>query len=169
LLQRTISYVTILLRLKTNIDGEFKMVQSNFTNPFAEMFKMFGENNMMGKMPGFDMSQMMNMQRRNAEAMGSMGQVMAEGMQTMMKRQGEMMHSGANQVMHLVKEISASPEMGMQKSASFVKHGLENASSNAREMMDVAMKSGMEVFDMMSKKISENMECASPCMAKKKA
>jgi phasin family protein len=145
------------------------MAQNNFTNPFAEMFKMFGENNMMGKMSGFDMTRMTDIQRRNAEALSSMGQVMTEGVQTMVKRQGEMIHSTANQAMHLVKEISSSPETSIQKTASFVKHGLENASSNTREIIDVAMKSGMEVFDMMSKKISENMECVSPCVAKKKA
>ena len=145
-------------------------MNQNYFNSFAEMYKNFSENNMMfQKMPGLDMCQLSSMQKRAAEAMSSVSQVVSQNMQSMMKRQSEIMHSSANDALHFVKEVASSPsaEVGMNKSVSLMKHNFENTSSNARELMDMAMKSGMEMFDMVTKKMSENMsECS---VAKKKA
>jgi phasin family protein len=153
------------------------MANSQNNNPFMDGFKMFTDGNMFSNnkmMQMFDMNQMMTIQRRNAEMMSAANQSIAENMQALMRRQAEVMQSGAADMFQMVKEIAISPnpEVGMSKTANFTKNSFENAMSNTREMAEMAVKSGMEMFDMMSKRMADNMsECSNVCMsaAKKKA
>ena len=137
-------------------------------NNFADMFKMFSENSPFSKMAaGFDMNQVTAMGKKNFEALNAVNQVVAENMQNLAKRQAQIVQEGAKEMMNFVKEVSSeqNPEAGMKKCACFSKHSLECAVSNTRELMDVAVKSGMEVYDLLFKKMSEGLSEAAPAMA----
>jgi phasin family protein len=151
---------------------------NNFNNPFMDAFtKMFTDGSMMSAnkmMPMFDMNKMASMQRQNAEMMSAVGQAMTEGMQTMMQMQAKKMQADAADMFQLVKEvaISPNPETGMAKGAAFAKHSFENTMSNISEMSEMSAKAGKEIFEMVSKRMSDSMaDCGSVsmCSSKKKA
>ena len=73
-------------------------------------------------------------------------------------------------MLQLVKDVAASPnpEATVATQTAFAKTSFENALSNTRELAEIVSKSGIEVFDVLSKKLSENVS-ESLSAAKKKA
>ncbi|MFN7038815.1 MAG: phasin family protein [Alphaproteobacteria bacterium] len=139
---------------------------SNSNNPFMDAFKVFTDNNMFSQnksmLHAMDMNNLVSIQNRNAETMTAANQMIAENMQAIMRRQAEMMQNNATNMFQLVKEVATStnPEANTNKNSNFAKNTFDNAVSNTKELMEMAMKSNMEMFNFITDKMSENMsEC----------
>ena len=151
--------------------------QSQQNNPFAEAFKVFGDwgssMNSMKSWNSLDMNNFAVMQGRNVETVSAANQAAAEGMQAIMRRQAEIIQSGASELFQLIKDVSVSTsqENAAAKQAAFMKLSVESAVSDARELAEMANKSAMEVFDIIGSRAAENIsECATTCgTGKKKA
>lgn len=124
-------------------------------NPFADAFKSFGEFK-----PTVDFNSFLSAQKRNAEAFAEAGQVLAEGFQAVARRQAEIAQAYAKNSLQLTKELFSSagnPEANTAKQAEFAKEAVETGLSNARELVELASKSGIEAFDLINRRIAESI------------
>lgn len=143
-------------------------------NPFADMTKMFGDF----KSPAMDMNQVIGQFRRNAETGSTLMQIATENTQALARRQAEIMRSNAEHALKASKELmsNASPETAATKQADFAKTWLDYNVNSVRELMEMSTKSAQEAFDVVSKRVAEQMKeisdaasCASGNASKKKA
>lgn len=153
-------------------------------NPFVDAFKMFGEwgsfnpasfnpasFNPAKSWNPVDVNNLMAMQRRNVETVSAANQAAAEGLQAIMRRQAEIVQSGASDLFQLIKDMSVSTnhDNAAVKQANFMKTSIESAVSNVRELAEMANKSALEVFDILGNRVAENIsECATSGAGKKK-
>lgn len=123
---------------------------------YADMFKTFSNF----KAPNVDMSRMLATGRKNAEAFSAINQMMIEGMQTVTRRQTEIMQENVEGFLKATKDIltSSSPETNTQKQADFTRSVYENTVSSARELSEMISKSCMDAFDLINKRTSQSIE-----------
>jgi phasin family protein len=146
-------------------------------NPFMDSFKAFVDPSAMQgkmsdmmdnmkkmsencKMPGnFDMSAMANQQKRNVEAMTKINKAVTETMQSVMKRQSDIMQANVSGVMSCAKSVHTthSKDKAKGQHVEFAKDALDTTLSNMRDTVEVTAKLSMEVFDICSERMSEMM------------
>jgi phasin family protein len=113
-------------------------------NPFAELdfSKLIGEL----KMPGVDLNQLAASYRKNVEALASASQVAVEGMQSVVKRQTEILRESMEQYAQLLREFSTpgSPEEAASKNAEIAKQTFESTLNHMREVSALIAKTNNE-------------------------
>jgi protein involved in polysaccharide export with SLBB domain len=91
----------------------------NYENPLADMMKKFSEFKAptMASMPSMDVTQLMNVGRRNAEAFSAAGQALAESSQAITRRQAELVRAQVAKSLKTAKEqlVNGSPEINTTK------------------------------------------------------
>ena len=101
-------------------------------NPFdTDVTKLMAEF----KLPGVDMETVLATQRKNIEALTKANQLAIEGLQTVARRQAEILRAGFEEASALAREMfqKQSPEDLVTKQTDAAKHALEKAFGNARE------------------------------------
>lgn len=132
-------------------------------NPFLDNMKMFMDfQNLVPNMkniPNFDMSNMLNMVKKNSETMSNIGQLTVENMQALARRNAEIAQKAGSDAFNAMKDIASSnnPENAMAKQQQYIKNAFENVISDTKELAEMATKSAMEVFNLIGNKINENM------------
>ncbi|MBM3570978.1 MAG: phasin family protein [Alphaproteobacteria bacterium] len=135
-------------------------------NPFAdfqtEMQKLMGDFKMpgFGSMPGFDMGQLMETQRRNIAAFTEANKLAMEGMQAMMKRQSEVLQQLMEEANRNVQTFMTdrSPNSQLARQTEFAKEGFERAIANLREMGEMMQKSNSEAFGVINQRVSDSLD-----------
>lgn len=140
------------------------MADNNSFNPFANMdFGKFDVSKMMQdlKVPGVDVNALMEAQRKNIEALTAANKAAIDGMQSVAKRQAEIMAQSLSEVSNLAQEFSASTnnpqEMGA-KQAEIIKQAFDKALGNMRELAEMVSKTNTEAFEVMNKRFTESLE-----------
>lgn len=140
-------------------------MNNNFTNFFGDGFKdMMNPDNFTKYSGGshFDFTKMSNNMKQNAEALQEASNVAVETMQSMFKRGSEIVQDATSNTFNAMKEIasSANAEQAISRQQQFVQNSVREAVSNAKEMVDTASKSAMEVFNKLCSCAGDNMTCA---------
>jgi phasin family protein len=122
-------------------DAPAKAPLSSF-NSFAQLFPVPGFT----KLPGFDVTTVLDIQRRNVEALTAANQTIVQGLQTVVRRQGEIARQSAKQFQDLlsVKPSSTSVEETLVKQIDVAKTSYEKTVADARELGDLVAKVGSE-------------------------
>ncbi len=125
-------------------------------NPFADVTKLFGDF----KNPAVDLNQIIGQFRRNAETGSTVIQIATENAQALARRQAEILRSNAEHALKASKELmnNASPESAASKQADFAKTWLDYNVNSVRELMEMSTKSAQEAFDVVSKRVAEQMK-----------
>ena len=125
-------------------------------NPAADWFKMFSDF----KTPMFDFNNLANQGRRNVETMVTVGQLFTETAQVIGRRQAEAAREHVEHFIKASKDMLSgnAPELSASKQADYAKTSMENAVSNMREMAELASKASTEAFQVMNRRMTENME-----------
>jgi phasin family protein len=120
-------------------------------NSFAKLFPVPGFT----KLPGFDVTTVLNIQRRNVEALSAANQTIAQGLQTVVQRQGEITRQSVKQFRDLlsVKPSSTSVEEMLVKQIDVAKTSYEKNVADARELGDLIAKVGSETIDILSRRV----------------
>jgi phasin family protein len=145
-----------------------------YQNPFADVMKTFAEYKT-PSMPAFDVTQIVNVGRRNAEAVSAAGQALAESAQAITRRQAELARAHVEKVLKTTKDmlVNGSPEINTAKQVEFAKSMFESSLNNLREVGELVTKSGFEVFDVLNRRASQSIEemssAAAPTTKKKAA
>lgn len=130
-------------------------------NPFADMMKSFTQFKMpTTAIPNVDVSQLMNVGRRNAEAYTAAGQALAESAQAITRRQAELARAHVEKGLKAAKDmlINGSPEINTTKQRELAKTLFESSLNNMREVGELCTKAGFEVFDGLNRRASESIE-----------
>lgn len=95
----------------------------------------------------------MDRERKNIEALAEANRIAFEGWQNLVRRQSEILQETMKNVV-----ASAGQEDAMKKRAELAKEGFEKALSNMRELAEMATKSQKEAFEVIRKRVEENVE-----------
>ena len=141
-------------------------------NPIAGADWLNDLTKVMGDMrtPVVDVETVVAMQRKNIEALTQANQLAMEGAQAVMRHQMEMTRRTMEEFSQMFSAFfqpNGSMEDRMAKQAEFSKTGLEKGLSNARELGDLVAKANAEVFNVLTRRVTETLEELSD-MAKKR-
>ena len=131
---------------------------ANQPTPFWEMdiSKMVGDF----KLPGVDMESLLAAQRKNIEALTAANRLALEGVQAVAQRQAEILRQTMEETSKMVSDLMAAgtPEDRVAKQADLMKSAFEKALANMRELAEMIAKSNTEAAEVISKRVSENLE-----------
>ena len=119
-------------------------------NSFAKLFQV----------PGFGINTVVDIQRRNVEALTAANQTIAQGLQTVVQRQGEIARQSVKQFQDLVsfKPSSTSVTETLVKQIDVTKTSYEKNVTNARELGDIVAKVGSEAADILSRRVVASLD-----------
>jgi len=119
-------------------------------NSFAKLFQV----------PGFGINTVVDIQRRNVEALTAANQTIAQGLQTVVQRQGEIARQSVKQFQDLVsvKPSSTSVTETLVKQIDVAKTSYEKNVTNARELGDLVAKVGSEAADILSRRVVASLD-----------
>lgn len=126
------------------------------TNPnslFTEYTKMMEQF----KLPGIDVSAVLESHRKNIEALAAANATALSGMQTLGQKQAEILQSTMTQVQSLVAQLVASK--GPSNAAGeLVQQALHKALADMQDLADTACKTQSDSFALVSKRVTEHIE-----------
>jgi phasin family protein len=112
------------------------------------------------KVPGFDANTVVEFQRRNLEALIAANQTVAQGLQTVAQRQGEIAKQSAQQFQDLLsfKPSSGSVNDLLVKQIDVAKTSYEKNVADARELGGIVAKVGSEAADILSRRVVASLD-----------
>ena len=133
-------------------------------NPFFEIdFSKFSDFSKMAaefKAP-FNLEPIFAAQRRNIEAFTAVNQAAYESMQSLARRQAEMVRQTVEDATSLVSTLvssPASPEEKMMRQAEASKAAVEKCIANARDVAETFSKCNTQAMEVVSNRLSEGLE-----------
>ena len=105
------------------------------------------------QLPGVDFAALVDRERKNIEALAKANRIAFEGWQRLVRRQAEMLQETMKKVV-----ADAGQEDAKKKRADLAKEGFEKALANMRELAEITTQSQKEAFDVVRKRIEENVE-----------
>jgi phasin family protein len=105
------------------------------------------------QLPGVDFAALVDRERKNIEAVAKANRIAFEGWQRLVRRQAEMLQETMKKVV-----ADAGQEDAIKKRAGLAKEGFEKALANMRELAEITTQSQKEAFDVVRKRIEENVE-----------
>ena len=105
------------------------------------------------RLPGVDFAALVDRERRNIEALAKANRIAFEGWQRLVRRQAEILQETMKEVV-----ANAGQQDAIKRRTDLAKEGFEKALANMRELAEMATKSQKEAFDVVRKRIQENVE-----------
>jgi phasin family protein len=105
------------------------------------------------QLPGVDFAALVDRERKNIEALAKANRIAFEGWQRLVRRQAEMLQETMKKVV-----ADASQQDAKKKRADLAKEGFEKALANMRELAEITTQSQKEAFDVVRRRIEENVE-----------
>ena len=109
------------------------------------------------KLPGVDLATIMDREKKNIEALTEANRVAFEGWQALVRRQAEILQESIKQAVGTVQGEDAGT-----KRMDLATHAFQTALSNMRELAEMAAKSQKEAFDIIRKRVEENLAVLRP-------
>ena len=103
-------------------------------------------------LPGVNFATLVDREQKNIEALTKANRIAFEGWQRLVRRQAEMLQETMQKV------VADASLLDAKKRADLAKEGFEKALANMRELAEITTQSQKEAFDVVSKRIEENME-----------
>lgn len=126
------------------------------TTQFSDWTKIFGEF----KTPAVDVNHLIAQFRRNAETGSTVIQIFTESAQANARHLAEIARSNAEHALKASKKLvnNTSPESAAAEHADFVKTWLDFNVNSLRELAETSTKSTQEAFDVISKRVAEQVK-----------
>ncbi|AXF17475.1 TIGR01841 family phasin [Paraburkholderia caledonica] len=118
---------------------------------FSKMLESF-------KLPGVDMTSLLEARRKDVEALAEANTLAYEGMQALVRKQTEMLNASAREIQAAAGRMSGeNPMESMAQRRDFVQQALKTAFENMRELAEMAQKSQTEALAAISKRAEQTM------------
>ncbi|GAC1330908.1 MAG: phasin family protein [Beijerinckiaceae bacterium] len=104
------------------------------------------------KIPGVDISSIIERERKNIEALAEANKIAFEGWQNLVRRQGEILQESMKKAVEDVKAPDALKNAGEVARSAF-----QTALANMRELAEMAARSQKDAFDVIRKRVEENV------------
>ena len=136
---------------KASVSNDVKPTEKGTAGetPFFDFTKLMSQF----QLPGVDFATPVDRERKNIEALAKANRIALEGWQRLVRRQAEMLQETMKKVV-----ADASQQDAKKKRADLAKEGFEKALANMRELAEITTQSQKEAFDVVRKRIEENME-----------
>jgi phasin family protein len=143
-----------MLHCSKNYVLESSVVDNPFLNLEAGKFL----TDLMPKMPALD--GVLASQERNIEALKQANQLAIEGLQTIARRQAEIVRGGMEEASALIRDMtkSKSPEDHVTYQTEAAKKVLSQSISNARELTEIISRATNEALDVLNKRLGESLD-----------
>ena len=132
------------------------MADENTSTLFGDFGKMpsFDFSKLMKdfKLPGVDMATILEREKKNIEALTEANRVAFEGWQALVHRQAEILQESVKRAVGTVQ----GEDLGTKR-MDLAAHAFETALSNMRELAEMAAKSQKEAFEIIRKRVEENL------------
>jgi len=135
---------------KASVSNDVKPTEKGTAGetPFFDFTKLMSQF----QLPGVDFATLVDRERKNIEALAKANRIAFEGWQRLVRRQAEMLQETMKKVV-----ADASQEDAKKKRADLAKEGFEKALANMRELAEITTHSQKEAFDVVRKRIEENV------------
>ena len=132
------------------------------TNPFTDFTKLLEQY----KLPGVDMTSVIEARRKDIDAITEANKVAYEGMQALVQKQTEILSKVMQEIQSAAQQMTSggNPAEAMSKQGEFVQKGLQTAFNNMRELAEMAQKSQAEALAVITKRAEQNIEEAKNLM-----
>lgn len=112
------------------------------------------------RMPGLDVSALMDSRRKDVEALIAANQRAYQGFEALTRRQAEILAEGMKAWQEGAKEMIGPASAGEKatRSASRAQEAFGHALSNMRELAEMAAKSQQEVVGIINKRVREGIQ-----------
>ncbi|TKC81713.1 phasin family protein [Trinickia terrae] len=124
---------------------------NNLFNEYAKMIEQF-------KLPGIDVSSVMESQRKDIEALAAANATALSGIQALGRKQAEILQSTMSQVQSLVTQLAQSGATPQAGAGELVQQALHKALADMQELADTAYRTQSDSFAVVSKRVSEHVE-----------
>ncbi len=102
---------------------------------FSQMLEQF-------KLPGFDMTSLVEAQRKNIDALTQANQLAYDGIQALVQKQAELFSKRTQEIQAAVRKMSGgNPVEAVAQQGAFVQQTLTKAFEDMRELAEMARKS----------------------------
>lgn len=134
----------------------------NNNNPF-EFFQSFMNQENLAKsmkwMPNMDMSSLGNIMKDTAEAITSTNQLISDTVQSIVKRGADSFQKNTSEIFNTMKEAASAGDVEQIANCqqNYWKSTVEHNINSAKEILDIASKSSIEVLEVMGKNFTEKM------------
>ena len=112
---------------------------------FTKMLQQF-------QIPGVDFASIIERERKNIEALAEANRIAFEGWQNLVRRQSEILQDSMKRAVEDAKNQTA-----LKNGAELARSAFETALGNMRELAEMAAKSQRDAFDVIRKRVEENM------------
>lgn len=134
--------------------------KSQTQNFFEDMQNKFQD--MMGASPvaiPFDVRGIMELQRKNIQAITEANQKMMDGWQTLAQRQSEMVGQFVQDNSTLMRETmkEGTPQDKFARQAEVLKAACEKTLKNSKELGEIVRKNSLETADILGKRVMDTM------------
>ena len=121
------------------------------------------------KVPGVDVSAIMEARRKDIEALATANRHAYEGVQLLAQRQAEMLREAMAEWQAATQQMMSAqnPNAGAAKQAELGKQALEKALANMRELAEMATKSQTQAWEIVNRRFHENLEELKQLMQRK--
>lgn len=121
-------------------------------NPFGDVTKMLEKF----KVPGIDMTAIIEARRKDIEAVVASNQAAVEAMQAMGRKQAEMLTAAMQEIQETTKNLAASVG-DPAKQAAIAKKAYTKAVADVKDLADMARKSQTDSMASITKRANEHM------------
>jgi phasin family protein len=134
----------------------------NNNNPF-EFFQSFMNQENLAKsmkwMPNIDMSSLGNIMKDTAEAITSTNQLISDTVQSITKRGADSFQKNTSEMFNTMKEAASAGDVEQIANCqqNYWRSTVEHNINSAKEILDIASKSSIEVLEVMGKNFTEKM------------
>lgn len=127
------------------------------SNPFLDMFQNFGEQM---KIPGADLNQMMDIHRKNLQALQEATQIGTSSAQAVMKKQRAMLEQSLADIAATVQDVAKAtdPSAAMSTPLELAKKSFDMTVANATEIGEIVKQGNMDAFNVLKDRVMESME-----------
>jgi phasin family protein len=146
------------------------MAETNDSKHGFDFTKLLGDF----KVPGVDFEAfeaIMASQQKNIEALTQANKVAFEGMQAVIKLQGEVIRQAISESVEASKELTSSnstPQDKLARQGEIAKVAFERTIANSSKMSELITKANTEAFEVLNKRFSEVMTEAKDGLSKLK-
>lgn len=112
------------------------------------------------KVQGFSFESFMESQRKNMQAVAAAQQTAAEGIQTIMRRQSDIMRQAMQESSSLLSEVIATstPEEKIAKQTELAKTVFDRVIQNGKELAEMTTKAQYEALAVLSNRLGECLQ-----------
>jgi len=122
-------------------------------NPFPDIAKLMEQF----KVPGLDVSKIVEAQRKDIEALTQANQAAYAGVQELARRQTEILQETMAEWQAAMSQAAGGDSANMAKQAELAQQAFGKAFGNMRELAEMAAKSQTQAWEVIQKRFHENL------------